>query len=283
MKTILPLLLYFFCLVISCTETTTGEPANNITDQQKDSISSENDVWPMVKSVSWNVGITHKLEFFYNPDSSLNYYLSGSSNLPSKYKTQFIFKNRKLDEAVFENTSVSRFLYNDSGKVKELKNINNGVETSRRSYIYDPEGRIQHLESEVLMHGVLTTTWESSFNYDAEGNIIKTTTINYDENGEALDTIQRNIQQTSPPLDLNPYSLLHPLYQHQAQEIFDLVVLNQIKKLPVKISESGRSSTGPINYKYFYTISDKLLMKVKCRIAIGNNPAYDTAEALFQY
>ena len=283
MKTILPLLLYFFCLAISCTETNTGEPEIKTTDQQKDSIKNEKDIWAMVKSVSWNVGVTHKLEFFYNPDSSLNHYLSGSSNLSSKYKTQFSFKNRKLDEAVFENTSVSKFLYNDSGKIKELKNINNGVETSRRSYIYDPKGRIQHLESEVLVHGALTTSWESSFNYDAEGNIIKTTTITYDDNGEALDTIKRNIQQTSPLLNLNPYSLLHPLYQHQAHEIFDLVVLSQLKRLPIKISESGRSATGPINYEYFYTISNKLLMKAKCRIAIGNNPAYDTAEAVFEY
>lgn len=240
-------------------------------------------MWPMVKSVSWNVGVTHKLEFFYNPDSSLNHYLSGSSNLPSKYKTTFSFKNRKLDQAVFENTTVSKFVYNDSGKVKELKNINNGVETSRRSYIYDPEGRIQHLESEVLVHGALTTSWESSFTYDAEGKIIKTTTITYNENGEAVDTIKRNILQSSPLVKVNPYSLLHPLYQHQAYELFDLVVLNQIKNLPLRISESGRSSTGPINYEYFYTISDELLAKVKCRIAIGSNPAYDTAEAVFQY
>lgn len=237
----------------------------------------------MVKSVSWNVGVVHKLEFFYNNDSTLNYYLSGSSNLPSKYKTQFTYAAKMMDEVQYDGGSLSKYVYNAMGMVKELRYFNNGAETSRHLYSYDAGGNVTQVESRVAVNGTLKTSWKSLMSYGAHDKLNQTETYTFDENSQPVDTIIREIKELSPSVKINPYSLLHPLYQHQAHEIFDVVVLRNLSGLPVKIEERGRKAIGPVKYEYIYSISAQLLNKVKCRISIGNTPSYDTSEAVFNY
>ncbi len=277
MKLHIPIFLSLLLFVASCKDTESPGP------NQNDGETSGAYTLAMVKSVSWKVGVIHKLEFTYNADSTLMYYLSGSSNLAQKYKTELLYNNKKIDEVQFEGVSYSKYIYENSGKVQELRRFNGSVETSRRTYSYSSAGKINMVKSEVLTNGSLRKSWESSFTYDYQGHLDKTNTVWFNESGLPADTILREFKEFTEPLSINPFSLLHPLYQHQVHELFDEVVLSQTARLPKKISESGRNTTGPINYEYLYTISDKLLNKVKCRITIGNNQPYDTAEAVFEY
>jgi hypothetical protein len=280
MKTYLHLLL-FALFFVSCKESQPLDPESK-TQENVDSLGSKTAL-ATVKSVSWDVGVIHKLEFFYNNDSTLNYYLSGSSNLSSKYKTQFNYSANLMDGLRFDDSSHSKFIYGDSGKVKVLRNFNAGVETSRKIYTYNQDGRIVQVENRVAVNEELRTSWKSAITYDAQGNLNRTDTYTFDTNSQPLDTIIREINELSVPVKVNPYSLLHPLYQHQAHEIFDAVVLSRLTRLPRKIKETGRKEVGPLMYEYLYSISNQLLEKLKCRIAIGDHPSYDTAEAIFSY
>ena len=279
MKAFLHLLLCA-CFLVSCKESQPLKPDK--APENVDSLGSKAPI-VMVRSVSWNVGVIHKLEFFYTNDSTLNYYLSGSSNLSSKYKTQFSYSANLMDELRFDGSSHSKFIYGDSSKVKELRNFNAGVETSRNIYTYNQHGRIVQVENRVAVNGVLRTSWKSTITYDRQGDLNRTDTYTFDTNSQPLDTIIREVKELSVPVKINPYSLLHPLYQHQAHEIFDAVVLGRLTRLPSKIVESGRKEVGPLTCEYLYSISNQLLEKLKCRITIGNNPSYNTEEAIFAY
>jgi hypothetical protein len=237
----------------------------------------------LVKSVKWEVGVTHKLEFFYNQDSTINYYLSGSSNLSSKYKTIFEYVQGQLDATRDEGVNRAEYAYDDNHRIVRLSQINSGVETSKTVYIYNAAGKIDQVKCWVLRNGTLSVTWQSKFSYDAAFNITKTETGHFDELGNIEETHIRVVEGQSDSVYINPYALLHPLYQHQAHEIFDPVVLTTLNKLPVKIKETGRAATGPIEYEYIYAIQDGRLDKLKCKTTIDNKPAYFSAEAVFQY
>ncbi|MCF6404833.1 hypothetical protein L3C95_18180 [Chitinophaga filiformis] len=238
--------------------------------------------YELVKAVKWDVGVVHQLEFFYNQDSSINYYLSGSSNLPSKYKTIFAYSQDKLESTRDEGARNAAYSYDNHNRVIQLSQISNGVETSKNAYTYNAEGKIVHVKCWVLINGTLKVSWQSDLTYDASQNIAKTVTEHFDESGNIAETRVRVIEGQSDSVYINPYALLHPLYQHQAHEIFDPVVLATLNRLPKKIKETGRS-TGPIEYEYFFSILDGRLDKLKCKTTIDNNPGYFTSEAVFQY
>lgn len=237
----------------------------------------------LVKTVKWDVGVIHQLEFFYNQDSAINHYLSGSSNLPSKYKTIFEYSQGKLERTRDEGINNAVYSYDDNNRVVQLSQINNGTETSRNSYTYNAEGEIVQVKCWVLTNGTLRVSWQSNLSYNASTDIEKTFTEHFDESGNIEETHVRVIEGQSDSVYINPYALLHPLYQHQAHEIFDPVVLATLNRLPQKIKETGRSSTGPVEYEYFFSIQDKRLDKLKCKTTIDNKPGYFTAEAVFQY
>lgn len=237
----------------------------------------------LVKSVKWDVGVTHRLEFFYNQDSSINYYLSGSDNLPSKFKTIFEYSQGKLESTGDEGTWNAKYFYDDNNRVVQLSQINGGVETGRNVYTYNAGGKIVKVKCLVLTNGTLRVLWQSDLTYDASQNIEKTVTEHFDESGNIEETLVRVIEGQSDSVYISPYALLHPLYQHQVHEIFDPVVLATLNKLPKKITETARSSTGPVEYEYFFSILERRLDKLKCKITIDNDPGYFTAEAVFQY
>lgn len=239
--------------------------------------------YELVKSVKWDVGVIHQLEFFYNQDSSVNYYLSGSDNLPSKYKTIFEYSGGKLEGTKDESARNAAYFYDDNNRVVQLSQINDSVETGRNVYTYNAGGKIEQVKCMVLTNGVLRVLWKSDLTYDASQNIEKTITEHFDESGNIEETLVRMIESQSDSVFISPYALLHPLYQHQAHEIFDPVVLATLNKLPKKITETGRSATGAIQYEYFFAIQNRRLDKLQCKITINNDPGYFTAEAVFQY
>ena len=264
------------CLSLqSCAENEVTEPADLPEKITSDSIE-------YVKSVTFDVGVTHKLEFTYNNDHTLQKVISGSSNLPWKYTSIFNYDNGKLKESVFESQSPTTYSY-DQNRINRKSLFSNNIETTRYLYTYNSEGRISERKVLIASEGALSIRSLCTYTYGLDDELIETKTDVFDESGLKTGTIVRKIEGLSKELNINPFSLLHPLYQHQATELFDDVVLMNTNKLPLKISETGNVEVGPVTYEYTYDVSGKRIDKVKLKIKIGDSNPYYTAGAVFHY
>ena len=236
----------------------------------------------LVRSVTWDVTVIHKMEFTYNADSTIKFYTAGSSNLAWKYTSAFIYQNRKPTEMKHDDVLSTRYTY-INGKVSQKSYINpSGVETARFNYTYNSKGQIERLKEMVALYGVLSLTQDITYQHDAAGTLTETQSKWYDEHGAQSATVVRKYQSWSPEVHINPFALLHSLYQHQATEVFDDVVLGTLHKLPVKITETGNPEIGAATYEYHITQTGKRIDKLNCTLKVGSI-SYDTAEAIFHY
>jgi hypothetical protein len=236
----------------------------------------------LVKSVTWNVGVTHDLVFTYNADNTIKHYTSGSSNLPGKYTSTFNYESNKLKEVLFETSSATRFTYTNN-RITQMSYFNDNVETGRKEYTYNSQGNMAELKVLVALNNVLSVTEKTTYHYNVQQVLTDSETEWFDEQGNKTATIMRSYESWSPDVDINPFSLLHPLYEHQAHEIFDVVVLSTLKKLPKKITETGNPEYGPVTYEYKLSNTRKRIDKLKCTIQLAGSAPYNTAEAIFHY
>lgn len=254
---------------------------SNTDDDKK----SSNAVTPvdLVKSVTWDVGVTHKLEFTYNTDSTIKQYTAGSSNLAWKHTSVFTYQNRKPAEMTHDGTLSTRYTYNPNGKVSQKSYLGTGgAESARFNYTYNSSGNVEQLKQMVALNGVLSLTQDVTYQYDATGTLTQTQSKWYNEHGVLSATVIRKYQSWSAEVNINPFALLHSLYQHQAHEVFDDVVLATLRKLPVKITETGNPETGDATYEYRITHTGKRIDKLNCNLKVGSI-SYDTTEAVFHY
>ncbi|MDT3402438.1 hypothetical protein [Mucilaginibacter terrae] len=236
----------------------------------------------LVKYVTWDVGVTHKLEFVYNADSKLKQYSSGSSNLAWKHTGTFNYQNGKPTEMIYDGALNTRYTY-ANGKVSQKSYLGNGgAETARFNYTYNAKGQAATLKHMVALNGVLSLTEDIIYQYDANGILTQTQSKWYDEHSALLATVVRKYESWSPVVYINPFALLHSLYQHQAQDVFNDVVLSTLDRLPLKITENGNPELGPATYEYHITQTGKRIDKLNCTLKVGNI-SYDTTEAIFHY
>lgn len=237
----------------------------------------------LVKFVTWNVGATHKIEFSYNTDSTLKEYKTSSSNLAWKYTGAFNYNSKKPTEMIYEGVLSTKYTYvNNRVSIKNYLN-NDGIETALYSYVYNMQGRLSRLKVQKALNGILSLTQDIIYIYDSNGNLIETHNDWYNEQGNIYATVVRRYESWSAELHINPTSLLHPLYQHQAKDIFDDVVLSTLNKLPLKIVETGNPELGPLIYEYHISHTGKRIDKLNCSVKIGALAPYQTNEAIFHY
>lgn len=236
----------------------------------------------LVKSVTWDVTVIHKLEFTYNTDSTLKLYTAGSSNLAWKYTSAFSYQNGKPTEMTHDGTLSTRYTY-ANGKVSQKSYLGTaGAETARFNYSYNAKGQIERMKKMVALNGVLSLTEDVTYQYDANGTLTQTQNKWYDEHSALSATVVRKYESWSAAVHINPFALLHSLYQHQAHEVFDEVVLTTLGKLPLKITETGNPEIGAATYEYHLTHTGKRIDKLNCTLKVGSI-SYDTPEAIFHY
>ncbi|WP_256009911.1 hypothetical protein [Desertivirga xinjiangensis] len=275
-RALLAILILPFCMSLqNCTENEVTQPEDS--PEKNPSSSAE-----LVKSVTFDVGVTHKLEFTYNSDLTLDKVTSGSSNLPWKYTSVFKYDNGRLKESVFESQSPTKYSYQQN-RITQKSQFSDNLETTRYLYTYNSQGQIKERKIMIAFEGVLSVRSICTYTYGANDELTETRTDAFDESGSQTGTIVRKIEGFSKELIVNPFSLLHPLYQHQATELFDDVVLMNTNKLPLKISESGNAEVGPVTYEYVYDVTGKRIDKVRLKIKIGDSEPYYTAGAVFHY
>lgn len=186
---------------------------------------------PLLDSMVWN-GISTTTYFTYRPDSLQDKIITVSSYVSDT--SRFEYKGRQISQVTnLRRNRASKYLYNSAGQITSFNF--NGYNTVDGDLLYefeyDPAGRVRQLTYSIQKAGT-SNQWIATYTYAYNGDgllsQIKGTNVSNTQ-------ITFDISSYSEECNFNPWAFIDPTDPSESFPIYNLPVMQTLKRLPLNI------------------------------------------------
>ena len=219
--------------------------------------------------------------FEYNADNSIKHITT--SNGTTGYISSFTYADKKVAQVDISSSMYENKYQYTNGKVSSITYTpTHQSQMGRKLEFSYSNNRVSELRYYNTNEAGTELIYRSIYEYDASGLLKKVVSIN--GNNKVIWTIEGY----SDEISITPWAFIRNSID-ELYEIYNLPVLNQMKRMPKKITQSfhlgGQNiATTQKIVESVYTIRNKRLDRIETAIKFPGNPNYDNnSEAIFHY
>lgn len=229
-------------------------------------------------------GGNFRIDYAWNPDSSLKRYQSRFAGAQDATDVDFHYSNGQLSRITTEN-SLSEGVYEfENGRVKRLTSRHTINPTGRNYYFtYNADGTVNTITYKNYNEAGEHLQQEVRYTYDAQKR--PTVITKTQPNGH---TFVLRIQEWSAPFSFSPWIFSESEMDLTLYELFNVPLLFTLDRMPTKFTENeqpvGGTETVKCRWELTYTIQQDRLEQRRAQLTYPNDPQLNrTVEHTFHY